>query len=325
MKQKECREERQKNIKVALTNMQTNLGVARDNHVGEIKNLSKRIFQSYKRELAKLINENEALSKDNKNLSEINSYLHGENSRLKSRISKIDANAIERLRKEKDAQISGLKTQLSSETQRANTAEASLSDLRNRWNLIWGYIEMHSCWDEIVKREKEKLTEQERKEREKKERYNAILDNVIANGRNAQREFALSTRCCNFNNNEAKRVYYALVALAAKNNISLQTESGIKNVVKHFLDDCNWYGMTDTRIGFSKSWTTLFATRDAIFDQSYIDTFLSAVDEKSGGTDNYVSLSGSNASAGQLTNWDGTKKLGLAAPEKKKDCKGLGY
>lgn len=94
MKQKEWREERQKNIKVALTNMQTNLGAARDNHVGEIKNLSKRIFQSYKRELAKLIKENESLRKENKNLSDINSYLHSENSRLKSRISKIDANAL---------------------------------------------------------------------------------------------------------------------------------------------------------------------------------------------------------------------------------------
>lgn len=45
----------------------------------------------------------------------------------------------------------------------------------------------------------------------------------------------------------------------------------------------------------------------------------------SGSAENNVSLSGSNGSADQLTNWDGTKKLGLAAPEKKKDGKGFGY
>ena len=34
--------------------------------------------------------------------------------------------------------------------------------------------------------------------------------------------------------------------------------------------------------------------------------------------ENYVSLMGSNGCADQLTNWDGSKKPGLAAPEKKK-------
>lgn len=34
--------------------------------------------------------------------------------------------------------------------------------------------------------------------------------------------------------------------------------------------------------------------------------------------DTYVSLGGSNGCADQLTNWDGTQKLGLGAPSKKK-------
>ena len=34
--------------------------------------------------------------------------------------------------------------------------------------------------------------------------------------------------------------------------------------------------------------------------------------------------SGSNGRADRLTNWDGTKNLGLAAPEKKKMAKALG-
>lgn len=51
---------------------------------------------------------------------------------------------------------------------------------------------------------------------------------------------------------------------------------------------------------------------------SNIDTFLSFVDEKSCCAENYVSLMGSNGCADQFTNWDGSKKHGLAAPEKKK-------
>lgn len=185
--------------------------------------------------------------------------------------------------------------------------------------MLWSYPEMRQYWDEIVKREKEKQDEQERKEREKRVRYNAILDSVIENGRKAQREFALSTRSYDFNENEAGRVYHALVALATKDNISLQTESGIENVVKRFLDGCDWSKMSETRIMTHRAWTNDFATNEANFDQSNIDTFLSAVEKMSGGTDNTVFLSGSNGSADQLSNWDGTKKLGLAAPEKKKD------
>lgn len=317
MQQKEWKQERQKNIKQALTDLQTNLGVAKGEYVEEIKSHCKEIFKYYREELKKLIKENEALRKENKTLYANNSSLQKENRQLKDKISKIDANAIEKLQNEKGSQISELKARLSSETQRANTAEANLSDLRSRWNVIWAQPEMCQCWDEIVKREKEKQAEQERQEREKKERYNAILDSVIADGRKAQREFALSIRSGSFNDNEAGRVYYALVALATKDKISLQAESGIKNVVKRFLDGCDWSKMSETRIITHRAWTNDFATNEANFEQSNIDTFLSFVDEMSCSAENYVSLMGSNGCADQLTNWDGSKKQGWGAPTKK--------
>ena len=47
-------------------------------------------------------------------------------------------------------------------------------------------------------------------------------------------------------------------------------------------------------------------------------SFRSAVDTMSCSAYSYVSLMGSNGCADQLTNWDGSKKQGLAAPEKKK-------
>ena len=68
----------------------------------------------------------------------------------------------------------------------------------------------------------------------------------------------------------------------------------------------------------------LLATKNANFDQSYIDSFRSLVDEMSGCAENNVFLSESNVCTDQLTNWDGTKNLDLAAPEKKKMAKALG-
>ena len=49
-----------------------------------------------------------------------------------------------------------------------------------------------------------------------------------------------------------------------------------------------------------------------------IDTFLAFVDYMSCSADTYVSLGGSNGCADQLTNWDGTQKVGLGAVLRKK-------
>ena len=71
-------------------------------------------------------------------------------------------------------------------------------------------------------------------------------NSVIADGRKTQREFAQSKRICHLNDDEARRVYYALVALATKHDLSLQTKIGIENVVKRFLDGCDWYYISVT-------------------------------------------------------------------------------
>ena len=65
--------------------------------------------------------------------------------------------------------------------------------------------------------------------------------------------------------------------------------------------------------------------KNANFDQSYINSFLSLVDEMSDNAENNGFLSGYSGCANQLTNWNGTKNHGLAALEKKKDDKGFGY
>ena len=122
----------------------------------------------------------------------------------------------------------------------------------------------------------------------------------------------------NFNNSEFCRVYYAIVAIAIRDNHSLKSKSRIEAVTGKFLYGCNWSGMSEFRKECCMSWSNLLATRDTSFEQSYINTFLSFVDYMSCSAENYVSLGGSNGCADQLTNWDGTKKRGLGAPEKKK-------
>ena len=68
------------------------------------------------------------------------------------------------------------------------------------------------------------------------------------------------------------------------------------------------------------SWTKLFATNEVQFTDNAIDNFLTFVDHMSCSADTYVSLGGSNGCADQLTNWDGTQKVGLGIfyKEKKK-------
>lgn len=155
------------------------------------------------------------------------------------------------------------------------------------------------------------IARRNREVKEKVERRNAIINRFVNEGCQAQREFALSPRSCHFNENEARRVYYAIIAIAIRDHLSLQSKSSIENVTARFLDCCNWSGMSDTRIGLSRSWTNAFIARGISFDQPYIDTFLAFVDHMSCSAENYASLSGSNGCADQLANWDGTQKRGI--------------
>ena len=65
---------------------------------------------------------------------------------------------------------------------------------------------------------------------------------------------------------------------------------------------------------------SLRAENDALKTENnkVIDNFLAFVDYMSCSADTYVSLGGSNGCADQLTNWDGTQKVGLGAVLRKK-------
>ena len=59
-------------------------------------------------------------------------------------------------------------------------------------------------------------------------------------------------------------------------------------------------------------------TYEVVYTEPIIQDYLSFIDHMSCSADTYVLLGGCNACADQLTNWDGTQKLGLGASPKKK-------
>ena len=156
---------------------------------------------------------------------------------------------------------------------------------------------------------------------EKQDRYQNILNRFIAEGRAALRTFALTNRT-NFNDKEAASIYYGIMAVAHKMELSLATKEGITSAVNNFLSGVSWRDCSKFNVECVTSWTHLFAERDVTYGPSIIDNFISFVDYMSCSAETYTSLGGSNGCANQLTNWDGTKILGLVSPTKKK---GLSY
>ena len=79
-----------------------------------------------------------------------------------------------------------------------------------------------------------------------------------------------------------------------------------------------WDDCSNFRKECVTTWTKLFATKDVVYTEPFCQNFLAFVDHMSCSADTYVSLCGSNGCADQLTNWDGTQKIGLGALTKRK-------
>ena len=154
----------------------------------------------------------------------------------------------------------------------------------------------------------EKPTQKQNQTKGKEE--NEVLDKFIHEGHEALSSFAKTDRV-NFNEKESASIYYGIMASAVKHNIGLDSTVCIDSAAKRFLSDMSWHGFTDFKQECVTSWTKLFATNEVQFTNNAIDTFLAFVDYMSCSADTYVSLGGSNGCADQLTNWDGTQKVGL--------------
>ena len=315
--QKTWREERVTNINAAIKALVVAINAERDKQNEGVRKSVNKTYTYYMQNLNKQIEENKSLRAENY-------ALKTENNKVKQRISQLDEKAVERL----TTQLVCAKEELASAKSYNTTLMEMYNDLKTRWNAIWQEPEMTDAWRRVEVRKEKETKEKARQEAEAKResmarqnRYIGVLDKFIHEGHEALSFFAKTDRV-NFNENESASIYYGIMASAVKHNIGLDSKASIESAAKRFLSDMPWHGITDFKQECVTSWTKLFATNEVLFTDNAIDNFLAFVDHMSCSADTYVSLGGSNGCADQLTNWDGTQKVGLGAVLKKKP-KGL--
>ena len=313
--QKAWREERMTNINAAIKALVAAINAERDKQNEDVRKSVNKTYTYYMQNLNKQIEENKSLRAEN-------DALKAENNKVKQRISQLDEKAVERV----TTQLVYAKEELASAKSYNTTLMEMYNDLKARWNAIWQEPEMTDAWRRVEARKEEDAKEKARQEAEAKResmarqnRYIRVLDKFIKEGHEALSSFAKTDRV-NFNANEATAIYYGIMAFAAKHDIGLDSQSCIESATKRFLSGMSWKGFTDFKQECVTSWTKLFATNEVQFTDNAIDNFLAFVDHMSCSADTYVSLGGSNGCADQLTNWDGTQKVGLGIfyNEKKK-------
>lgn len=311
--QKAWREERVNNINAAIKALVVAINAERDKQNEGVRKSVNKTYTYYMQNLNKQI-------EDNKSLLAENDALKAENNKVKQRISQLDEKAVERV----TTQLVYAKEELDSAKSYNTTLMEMYNDLKARWNAIWQEPEMTDAWRRVEARKEEDAKEKAQQEAEAKResmarqnRYIGVLDKFIREGHKALSSFAKTDRV-NFNEKESASIYYGIMASAVKHNIGLDSTACIDSAAKRFLSDMSWHGFTDFKQECVTNWTKLFATNEVQFTDNAIDTFLAFVDHMSCSADTYVSLGGSNGCADQLTNWDGTQKVGLGAVLRKK-------
>ena len=314
--QKTWREERTTNINDAIKALVVAINAERDKQNNGIRASVNKTYTYYMQQLNKLIIENKALQKGNDTLK-------AENTEVKQRISQLDENAVRRVTVQKDAVIESLNTQLVSKNEDITRLKTDYNTLWEKYKILvlqWNDLTKQPEIIEAVKRvevRKEQDAEAKRKEQARQDRYQGVLDRFISEGNEQLKAFSQSSRI-DFDEKEAKAIYYGIMATATKSNIALRSPQGAKFAVERFLASMDWNGCGNYRRECIAHWTKLFATDEVVYTEPIIQNFLSFIDYMSCSADTYVSLGGSNGCADQLTNWDGTQKLGLGAPSKKK-------
>ena len=311
--QKTWREERTTNINDAIKALVVAINSERDKQNEGVRKSVNKTYTYYMQNLNKQIEENKSLRAEN-------DALKTENNKVKQRISQLDEKAVERV----TTQLVYAKEELASAKSYNTTLMEMYNDLKARWNAIWQEPEMTDAWRRVEARKEKETKEKARQEAEAKResmarqnRYIGVLDKFIHEGHEALSSFATTDRV-NFNEKESASIYYGIMASAVKHNIGLDSTACIESATKRFLSDMSWHGFTDFKQECVTSWTKLFATNEVQFTDNAIDNFLAFVDYMSCSADTYVSLGGSNGCADQLTNWDGTQKVGLGAVLRKK-------
>ena len=314
--QKTWREERTTNINDAIKALVVAINAERDKQNNCIRASVNKTYTYYMQQLNKLIVENKALWNEN-------DMLKAENTEVKQRISQLDENAVRRVTAQKDAVIERLNTQLASKNEDITKLKIDYNTLWEKYKILviqWNDLTKQPEIIEAVKRveeRKEQEAEAKREEQARQDRFQDILDRFISEGHEQLKAFSQSSRI-DFYEKEAKTIYYGIMATATKSNIALHSPQGAISAVERFLASMDWNGCGNYRRECVAHWTKIFATDEVVYNEPIIQNFLSFIDHMSCSADTYVSLGGSNGCADQLTNWDGTQKLGLGASPKKK-------
>ena len=314
--QKAWREERTANINAAIKSLVNAINEARDKQNEGVRNSVNKTYAYYMQNLNHLINENKSLEAENK-------ALKAENAIVKERISKLDDNAVKRVTAEKDEVIELLKRQLS-------VARDKLTDIDNDYNaLLSKYRYLVLQWNDMkqqpeiieallrVEKRKQEEAAAKREEQAKQSRCQNIIDRFINEGHNTLKCFSKTGRI-DFNEQEANAIYYGIMATASKYNLPLDSAKRVETATDKFLANMTWDNCGKFRKECVTSWTKLFATDGVVYTEPIINKFLAFVDHMSCSADTYASLGGSNGCADQLTNWDGTQKIGLGVQTKRK-------
>ena len=314
--QKTWREERTININDAIKALIAAINTERDKQNNGIRASVNKTYTYYMQQLNKLIIENKALQNENE-------ALKAENAKVKQHISQLDENAVRRVTAQKDAVIESLNKQLVSKNEDITKLKTDYNTLWDKYKILvlqWNDLTKQPEIIEAVKRveeRKEQEAEAKREEQARLDRYESVLDRFINEGHEQLKAFSQSSRI-DFEEKEAKAIYYGIMATATKSNITLRSPQGFKFAVERFLASMDWNGCGNYRRECVAHWTKNFATDEVVYTGPIIQNFLSFIDHMSCNADTYVSLGGSNGCADQLTNWDGTQKLGLGASPKKK-------
>jgi|GEM_PF-191296 len=284
--QKGWREERKTAIKRILTDLQDNLFEVQELKKKDILNLGQSLYD-------KAMKDARAIIKQNRQLQKTNELVTTENTRLKERISTMDETAINKLRKEKDEEITRLKAErdkalsneihynniASRERQRADHAESQFKEMLS-------IPEIKEIWDGI---------QQNRKA------FWLQVDQWIGEATAAIRHFAQDYGHNDFMPEQRNAVAMGIIAKAFKCNLDVSDNGQRMKATQYLLDEVSWKGATDFMSELAKTRTKQLCEDMNVTKELMRDLFLMA------GGRGSISTGGGN-SDNALTTWDGKKK-----------------
>ena len=283
---KEWKEQRRQAIKTILTELQTALMEAKEAQKKDILMLGKSLYN-------KAMNDARSIIEQNKRLQKENHILSAENVGLKKRISSMDVNAINDLRKQKDAEIERLQNECdranshavrsdnlaSKEHQRADDAELQIREMLD-------VPEIKELWDGI---------------QQNKKAFWQQVDLWIANAKQAIYRFATDYQNAMFTREYANPIGQGILAEAVKDGLDASDKEQRKQATLNLLSQVSWKGTTKYMSDLSETRTMQFCEEMTVPKKLMEGLLLAA-----GGRG--IVGAGGGGSSNELTNWDGTKK-----------------